>query len=97
MDRARLLKLVRDAMPDLVARYGILHLDLFGSFARGEAGPESDVDFLVTFIGDPSFGRYMGLKEDLEMLLDRKVDLATPASLKPRIKDVILVESFRVA
>jgi len=69
MDREELLGIVRGAMPELRERHGVLHLDLFGSFARGEEGPGSDVDFLVTFQEDPTFTSCMGLKEDLEALL----------------------------
>ena len=97
MDRERLLRIVRNALPELAARYGVLHLDLFGSFARGEAGSESDVDFLATFQGEPTFTRYMGLKEDLEMLLDRRVDLVTLKGLKPRIREAVLAELYHVA
>jgi len=97
MDREELIELVRAAMPEFMERYGIMHLDLFGSFARGEAKPDSDVDFVVTFIGEPSFARYMGLKEDLELLLDRNVDLVTSTGIKPRIRDAVLAEMHRVA
>jgi predicted nucleotidyltransferase len=97
MTREELIEIVRGALPELMERYGVLHLDLFGSFARGEAGPESDVDFLVTFLGEPTFARYMGLKEDLELLLDRDVDLVTLTGLKPRIRDAVLSEMHRVA
>ena len=97
MEREELLQTVRDALPEMMARYGILHLDLFGSFARNEGRPESDVDFLVTFRGEPTFARYMGLKEDLEMLLDRNVDLVPIDGLKPRIRDSVIAESHRVA
>jgi predicted nucleotidyltransferase len=55
MNREELVEIVRGVLPALVVRYGVLHLDLFGSFARGEAGPESDVDFLVTFQREPTF------------------------------------------
>jgi predicted nucleotidyltransferase len=97
MDRETLIQIVREALPEMIARYGVLHLDLFGSFARNEAGPDSDVDFLVTFQGEPTFARYMGLKEDLEMLLDRGIDLVPITDLKARIKDSVLSESLRVA
>jgi len=97
MDREELLGIVRRGLPDLMARYGVLHLDLFGSFARGEAGPGSDVDFLVSFLGEPTFHSYMGLKEDLESLLDRRVDLVTLTGLKPRIRAAVLAELYRVA
>jgi uncharacterized protein len=97
MNREELIETVRGALPELMDRYGVLHLDLFGSFARGEAGPDSDADFLVTFLGEPTFARYMGLKEDLEVLLGRKVDLVTPTGLKPRIRDSVMAELHRVA
>jgi len=97
MNRDELMGIVRAALPDLKARYQVQHLDLFGSFARGEAGPESDVDFLVTFHKDPTFNDYMGLKEDLEALLSRDVDLVTLSGLKPRIRSAVLAELLRVA
>jgi uncharacterized protein len=97
MDREDVVRIVGTAMPELMVRYGVLHLDLFGSFARGEATSESDVDLLVTFQGEPTFARYMGLKEDLEMLLDREVDLVTFTGLKPRIRDAVIAELHRVA
>jgi uncharacterized protein len=97
MTREELIQFVRVALPDLSARYGVIHLDLFGSFARGEAGPRSDVDFLVTFRDPPSFANYMGLKEDLENLLGRNVDLVTLSGLKSRIRNAVLAEAYRVA
>ena len=97
MDREEVVRIVQGALPELSVRYEFLNLDLFGSFARNEAGPESDVDFLVTFQGEPTFARFMGLKEDLEMLLGRDVDLVTSTGLKPRIREAVLAEIHRVA
>ena len=97
MDREEVIRIVRGALPELSVRYGFLHLDLFGSFARNEARPESDVDFLVTFQGQPTFARYMGLKEDLEMMLGRSVDLVPSTGPKPRIREAVLSELHRVA
>ena len=68
-----------------------------GGLSTCEAGPESDVDLLVTFQGESTFNGYMGLKEDLEALLGRKVDLVTLHGLKPRIRDIVLAERHRVA
>jgi predicted nucleotidyltransferase len=92
-----LIKELQEAMPELLARFGALHLDLFGSFARGEDGPESDVDLLVTFQGEPTFAAYMGLKDDLEARLGRRVDLSTLEGLKPRIRERVLRELLHVA
>ncbi len=62
-------------------------IGLFGSFARGDAGPGSDVDVLVEF-ADPfvTFDRYMDLKFYLEDLFGRRVDLVIRRTLKPRIR-----------
>lgn len=97
MNRDALIQELQEAMPELLARFGVLHLDLFGSFAREEAGPESDVDLLVTFQGVPTFASYMGLKEDLEARLGRRVDLLTHEGLKPRIRERVLKGLLHVA
>ncbi|WP_306599462.1 nucleotidyltransferase family protein [Geothrix sp. 21YS21S-2] len=97
MDRQEIIATLQPAIPELMERYGVLHLDLFGSFARGDAKPDSDVDFIVTFVGDPTFSRFMGLKEDLEALLLRDVDLVTSTGLRPRIREAVLAEMHRVA
>lgn len=97
MNRDSLIKDLQEAMPELAARFGVLHLDLFGSFARGENGPGSDVDLLVTFQGETTFAAYMGLKEDLEARLGRSVDLATLKGLKPRIREQVLKGLLHVA
>jgi uncharacterized protein len=97
VDRDTLIKDLQEAMPELVTRFGVLHLDLFGSFARGEGGPGSDVDLLVTFQEEPTFAAYMGLKEELEVRLGRSVDLVTLRGLKPRIRERVLKGLLHVA
>jgi predicted nucleotidyltransferase len=75
------------------------HLDLFGSQARDEAGPESDVDVLVHLRGKPTLARLVAVRDRLQALLGRKVDVLTPGALeqRPRLRERILRESFRVA
>lgn len=75
---------------------GVLTLSLFGSHARGTAGPESDVDVVVEFEGSPTFDRYMDVKMLLEDVLESRVDLVTRASLKPRMRKVVDAEAIRV-
>ena len=75
---------------------GVVELALFGSHARGDAGPQSDVDFLVEF-SKKSFDRYMDLKEFLQQLLGRKVDLVLKSAIKPRLRERILSEAVRAA
>jgi hypothetical protein len=72
-------------------------LAVFGSVARAEARPDSDVDFLVEFRGPTTFRRFMGLKLLLEDMLGRPVDLATHAMLRERTKASIFAEAVRVA
>jgi len=72
-------------------------LRVFGSVARDEAGPASDVDFLVEFQGPTTFRRFMGLKLLLEDVLGRPVDLATPKMLRERTRASILREAGRFA
>lgn len=95
--RDEVLSQLKESFPRLQVRHGVASLGLFGSVARDEAGPESDVDLLVSFTGEPTFAAYMGLKEDLELLLGCRVDLVTPAGLKPRIRDRVLSELLHVA
>ena len=77
--------------------FGVKTLQVFGSVARAEAGPGSDVDFLVEFEGLTTFRRFMGLKLLLEDLLGRPIDLATPKMLRERTRASILREAVRVA
>jgi len=71
--------------------FGVKKIGIFGSFARGEERPESDIDILVEFMpGKKTFDNYMGLKNFLESLFNRKVDLVTYEGLKPHIRDGIV-------
>lgn len=73
--------------------YGVRRCGLFGSFRRGEATEESDIDLLVEFEPDlKTFMNFMNLCFFLEDLFGRKVDVLTPESLSPYLKDHILAE-----
>ena len=75
--------------------FGVSRLRLFGSSARGEASAVSDLDFLVEF-EKKSFDAYMDLKEFLEKLFDRPVDLVLADALKPRLRSAILKDAVDV-
>lgn len=77
--------------------FGVRSIALFGSVARDEAGPESDIDVLVDFDGPAHFRSYMGLKFLLEDLLERRVDLADRAALQPRWRPYIEQGAILVA
>ena len=72
-----------------LARLGVRRLALFGSAARNEAKPESDLDFVVDF-DQKTFRNYMGLIDFLETLFGRKVDVVIRESIKPLIRETIL-------
>ncbi len=66
---------------------------LFGSVARGEAQPDSDIDFLVEMESDRSLLDRIALIQDLEDLLGKKVDVATVKGLREVWRDRILNEA----
>jgi len=73
---------------------GVLRLALFGSVSRDEAGPDSDVDFLVQFTpGAKTYDRFLALSELLEKHLGRPVELVTTDALSPFLGPRILAEA----
>src|SRR5213593_4688717 len=94
--RERTIDRLRAAEPE-IRRLGVRRLALFGSVARGEARPSSDVDLLVEFApGQKSFDRFMALSELLERLLGCPVELVTLEGLSPFIGPHILAEAADV-
>jgi uncharacterized protein len=89
MDRDRLLALLAQHKPVLAERFGVERLALFGSFARGTAREDSDVDVLVRFDGPATSKRYFGVQFYLEDLLGREVDLVTEDALRPRLRPYV--------
>ena len=83
----------RDDILRIAAQYGARNLRVFGSVARGDDHAHSDIDLLVDMDPDRSLLDVVGLGQDLEELLDRKVDVLTGASLHPALRDRILAES----
>ena len=86
-------------LADDLDRLGVERLSIFGSYARGEARRDSDVDVLVKFRGSSTFRAYMDLKFMLEEYWGRKVDLVTVTekALRPELRPRIESEAIRVA
>jgi predicted nucleotidyltransferase len=97
MRRAVAISTLRGFLPELRSEFRVRRLALFGSTARDEARDDSDLDVLVEFEGGPTFDSFMGLKLLLEDRLGRRVDLVTPAALKPRLRPVVEREAIDVA
>ena len=80
-NKEQILRLLRECKDYLGKEFGVSSLGLFGSFARDQAGEDSDIDLVVDF-ERPIGLRYMELADYLEALLGRKVDLLTPAGVQ---------------
>ena len=88
-----ILKEKRDDILRLAAEHGAHNVRIFGSAARGEAGPESDLDVLVSFEPGRSLLDHVALWQDLEELLECKVHVVTENSIHWYIKDRVLKEA----
>ena len=87
-----LLKSKRPEILAIAARHGAHNLRVFGSVARGEAGPESDLDILVEMEPGKSLMDHIALMQDLEDLLQRKVDVVNERALHWYIRERVLAE-----
>jgi len=88
------LLLLIQAHREQIKAFGVSRLGIFGSFARGQPGEESDVDVLVEFLpGSKTFDSFIHLAFLLEDLFGRPVELVTPESLSPYIGPHILSET----
>jgi predicted nucleotidyltransferase len=96
MNREDVLEFLRKAKPVLAERFGVTQLALFGSTARGTAGPASDIDILVAFDGPATSARYFGVQFYLEDALGRSVDLVTQKALRPELRPSIEAELTHV-
>jgi predicted nucleotidyltransferase len=76
---------------------GVETLCLFGSVARDEASPDSDVDLLVSFRSTPTFSEFMKVRIFLEDLLGMKVDLITESGLRDAVRPWVEKDAIRVA
>jgi len=89
----RRLRQHRTALREAVRLAGGSNLRVFGSVARGEDGPDSDIDLLVDIPEDTSLFAVLALEGTLERILKVKVDLAPVASLKPRVRTAALADA----
>lgn len=91
------IKAQRQAILALSQRYGARHVRVFGSVARGEDRPDSDVDFLVEFPpGYDLFSQRLPLAEELSSLLGRRVDLVPEHELNRHIRERVIQEAVEL-
>jgi len=88
------LRANRNAIIELANRYGAHHIRVFGSVARGEERPDSDIDFLVELpCGYDLFNQRLPLTEKLEELVQRRVELLPEHELNRHIRERVLEEA----
>lgn len=85
----------RDSLTEFCGRHGIRRLSLFGSFPRGEQGPESDLDILVEFQPGrtPDLLAMVAMEMELNHLTDRRVDFRTPEEISRYVRERVLAEA----
>jgi hypothetical protein len=84
---------VASQIRDLGARLGVRNIRVFGSFARGDHGPESDIDLLVEYVPGHGGFAFVQFCDRVEQLLGRDVDVVTEKSLHPLIRERVLAEA----
>src|SRR2546423_876259 len=84
---------LKEKIVPVLSPYGVKRIALFGSVARGEETPESDVDLLITLKPReqrPPLGlRWFGLERELGQILGREVEMVNESALKPRVRPYI--------
>lgn len=92
MNKEAIKNILQSQSSFLKEKYHVKNMGIFGSFARNEETPESDIDILVEFDAPIGFFDFIKLENFLGKLLNKKVDLVSKKALKPAIKEAILNE-----
>lgn len=87
---------IREKIVGVLKKHGVKRAGIFGSYVRGEARKDSDIDILVEVKKDLSLLDFVGIQLELEERLRRKVDLVEYSTIKPLIKKRILNEEKRI-
>ncbi|CAN5762784.1 nucleotidyltransferase domain-containing protein [soil metagenome] len=84
----------REEIKQIAAKHGACNVRIFGSVARGEAGPDSDVDLLIDEAPPVTSWFPGGLIVDLEELLGRRIDVVTESALRPEMRPYVLRDAI---
>ena len=96
MNRDEALAVLTKLKPQLQKQFGVSELALFGSAARDELRPDSDIDVLVKFDAVASSSRYFGVQFAIEDAMGMPVDLVTEKALRPELRPFIENEAVHV-
>ena len=90
------IKSMREQILNIASQYGVNKVKIFGSALRGEETPESDIDLLVDCKDGCSLFDLIGLKQELEQMFGRKIDIVTPNSIRWSLQEFILGEAQEI-
>jgi len=93
VDISDIIEKKRDEILNIASRHGASRVRVFGSVSRSEAGPESDIDFLVELEPGRTLLDHAALYLELKQLLGREVDVVTEKGLRPGIRERVLKEA----
>ena len=96
MNRNQALETLNKLKPELVERFGVTRLALFGSTVRDEAGSDSDIDIIIAFDGPATSEKYFGVQFLLEDELGHSVDLVTEKAMRDELRPYIEKEAINV-
>jgi len=96
MKAYEIFKEKRDQIISIANRYGTRNVRIFGSIGRGKGKRDSDLDLLVELEQGRSLLDIIAMKQDLEDLLNRKVDVVTEAALSPYLREEILHQAVNL-
>ena len=96
MNRQQAIDILAKLKPELVKRFGVTRLALFGSTVRDEASPDSDIDIIVAFDGPATSKKYFGVQFFLEDQLGCPVDLVTEKAMRAELRPFIEREAVNV-
>ena len=96
MNREEITDFLVSHKAELEYRFDVERIGLFGSYARGEAGVESDIDITVAFKNENIAASYFGVLHYLEDHLQHKIDLGLESSIRPEIREHIMKEIIYV-
>ncbi|MBS3140480.1 nucleotidyltransferase family protein [Candidatus Woesearchaeota archaeon] len=90
------LEKIKPKIVRILKKYGVKKAGIFGSYARGEQKKRSDIDILAQIPKSVNLYDFIGIKQDLEEALGKKVDLVTYRSIRPELKQKILSDEVEI-
>jgi predicted nucleotidyltransferase len=96
MTKEQILDFLKQHKQEMNDRFGVTKIGLFGSYARGEAREDSDIDIAVELSGDRLFRKFFALESFLKSGLNKEIDLGVESTLKPLVREQVFKEIIYV-